>query len=217
MKLFSSAIILFTFFFVFIDGRPFFGAEIKTKWGIDDPTTVYDSGNNTFIMTFPGTSAGGTDGIEDPNLRVPYYDKNYKDSNPDNVYEFGVNGVGGVTSIASPIIIDGESVVKFQLNTDVLAQDNKIYDPPSTANDNKGEMEICTRMSVGYIDATSKFQEVNFIETIITIKYDLKDDINLSEFNVAPSSEFDISIGVSKLDNNNDGVGALRTATARFF
>ena len=28
----------------------------------------------------------------------------------------------------------------------------------------------------------------------------------------AASSEFDISIGVSKSDNNNDGLGALRTA-----
>ena len=42
----------------------------------------------------------------------------------------------------------------------------------------------------------------------------LQEDATVAAAATAVSSEFDISIGVSKSDNNDDGVGALRTAGA---
>ena len=85
--------------------------------------------------------------------------------------------------------------LSFKLDTDVLAKNDKIYTPPSTDTDNKGKMESCARMSLGYTDATSnKFKEVNFNESLLTIKYDLEAGFDISDFNFAPKTK-DTSIG----------------------
>ena len=154
MKLLLSAIIL-TFFFAFIEGRALSGAVIEAKWGIGDPTTGYDSETNTFTMTYPGTSAGGNDGIEASNFRISYYDKNCKDpAAGTSVYEFeanqGISKPDDFTTLPDPSIEEGEPKVEFQPNPNVLANKDNIYTFTSTATGDEGAMVICARMSVGW-------------------------------------------------------------------
>ena len=97
-----------------------------------------------------------------------------------------------LTTLPDPSIEAGRPKVEFQLDTDVLAKNSKIY----TVNGDEGKMEFCARMSVGYTpkNGNGNFKEVNFIESIITIKYMLKADIDLSKFKVAPKTK-DTSAG----------------------
>ena len=84
-------------------------------------------------------------------------------------------------------------IISFKLDTDVLSKDENIYKPPST-NNGKAEMEICARLSLGYV-AGEAFTEVNFVESFLTIKYDLEADVDLSDFSVAPKTK-DTSTGI---------------------
>jgi len=64
----------------------------------------------------------------------------------------GITMVDG-TGLPAPSMTLGGAQLVFQVDTDVLANDAKIYTPPSTDTGNK--MAICARTSVGYTDATS--------------------------------------------------------------
>jgi hypothetical protein len=53
----------------------------------------------------------------------------------------------------------------------------------------KGVMKMCVRSSLGYTDGT--FQEVNFIESLITIVYDLTAGFCVEAFNVEPKERLE--------------------------
>jgi len=75
MLQFPLYVIVLSSFFVVNKVQAISGQEIASKWAISDPTAVYDSGSNTFTMTYSGTSAG----TDASNFRVSFYDKHCKD------------------------------------------------------------------------------------------------------------------------------------------
>jgi len=100
---------------------------------------------------------------------------------------FGWNG-GEEENFTSycKLLPPNQATLSFKLDTDVLANIENIYNTGTDTDE--GKMEICTRMSMGYDDdnADAGFTEVNFVETVFTIKYNLTSAVNLSNFNVAP-------------------------------
>ena len=139
-------------------------------------------------------------------LRVALYDQNCKDpADGKIVYEFvagdGIGKTDNADILPEPSIVtvvtDSIGVnspqVQFLLDTEVLISNDKIG--------NEGEITICARMSLGYLEDDdnndnsnnnnneSLFKEVNFIESIITIIVDLSRDFTVAAFDVVPKAK----------------------------
>merc|ERR1719476_292725 len=88
------------------------------------------------------------------------------------------------------------------IDTQVLANDANIYTLVTQAMaDNaalewedddvgKGVMKMCVRTGLGYVTGAS-FQEVNFIESLITIRYDLTAGFSVDAFSVEPKERLE--------------------------
>jgi len=78
---------------------------------------------------------------------------------------------------------------KLQIGSTV--QGTEAYNPYTNDDVGKGVMKMCVRSSLGYIKSGStgistEFQEVNYIESLITIKYDLTAGFCVESFAVEP-------------------------------
>lgn len=96
--------------------------------------------------------------------------------------------------------------VEFRIDTLELAQNGKIYDTISQsmitneaitgvtqADLGFGLMRFCARTEIGYDKTDGTFQDVNFIETLINIKYDLTADFSVAAFSVAPKARIEVT------------------------
>lgn len=56
-----------------------------------------------------------------------------------------------------------------------------------------GLMRFCARTEIGYDKPDGTFQDVNFIETLINIKYDLTAGFSVAAFSVAPKARIEVT------------------------
>lgn len=102
------------------------------------------------------------------------------------------------------------SMVEFRIDTQKLAQNTKIYDTidqtlisenvpdVGPTDDGFGLMRFCARTEIGYNNppvngAVPVFQDVNFIETLVNIKYDLTAGFSVAAVSVAPKARIAVT------------------------
>lgn len=98
------------------------------------------------------------------------------------------------------------SKVEFRIDTQKLAQNTKIYDTiDQTMIDSEniadvddtdkgfGLMRFCARTEIGYNTPSAVFQDVNFIETLVNIKYDLTAGFSVAAVSVAPKARIAVT------------------------
>ena len=87
--------------------------------------------------------------------------------------------------------------IDFVFDSETLANDSNIYFILDNGN---GVMELCSRFGLGYWEQGSEdtnqnvFQEVNFVESVISITYDLTAGFAVANFGVAPKEQ-DVATG----------------------
>jgi len=187
MKIFLGTILTSV---VFAQGRNLNTvSELQQKWALDEnPSSNYTASDNKFVMTY-ATVADTI--VGDANMQVAFYDKNCKnpvaiDGITPTMYPL-TEGIGDIDTLK---LGDGEGAkIEFVLDPETLANDSKIY---STLNGD-GVMKLCVRFSLGYPD-DGNFQEVNFVESVISITYDLTAGFDVDGFAVAPKEQ-DVATG----------------------
>ena len=182
------------------------GSDLETRWKLENPLTQYVAAENKFTMTYTEASSAN----RNVNLRAAFFDGNCQDpvADADGVtptqfrllVDMGITAVGG-TELPVPIMNDADiaadsrPVLEFEVDTLKLANTPEIYevvdldlidneDKPYGDDDfGKGVMTMCARFSLGY-GSDPDYQEVNFIESVITIKYDLTAGFSVDAFAV---------------------------------
>lgn len=172
-------------------------SALLTKWNLVDPGVGYNNVTNAFVFDFAKVRA--TDVLQSASL----YDYNCKDDGTNTYTEKEIANGNGATITLDP---DPNSKVSLDIDTAVLVKDSSLYysidqnfldntvgskgfsTPLSTDDIGGGFMALCLRYGIGST-VNSVYKEVNFIETLIEIKYDLTAGITVAGFGVAPKEK----------------------------
>lgn len=191
------------------------GSDLETRWALENPVTQYVAAENKFTLTYNDASSANLD----VNLRAAFFDGNCKDPVPLEVggiapTAFSITVGNGITAVLTEAMPEpvmnaldpSKPELEFKVDTLKLANTPQIYEvvdqalidsplKPYSADDmGKGVMTMCARFSLGYVDGTD-YQEVNFIESVITIKYDLTAGFSVDAFAVEAKDK-DAATGV---------------------
>lgn len=188
-------------------GRELNAADIlEARWNMDEPGITYDAATNTFTLDFPTASDSNTAA----GMQEEFYDVNCKDDGSVGFVEYIIpSGITDGDGTSAPAMdMDGtfggldRPQLDFMIDTQILANDANIYTLVTQAMaDNaalewedddvgKGVMKMCVRTGLGYVTGAS-FQEVNFIESLITIRYDLTAGFSVDAFSVEPKERLE--------------------------
>jgi len=166
---------------------------LESRWEMDTPVIVYDADTNRFTLDFITASAlNSAAGME-----ASFYDTNCKQDGTGTYTEVpltaGIDAVGGGTPAMTMLGPGLLPQLIFEIDTQILAA-SSIYTLVTeamvlagdevVADQGLGIMRMCVRSGLGY--TTGTFQEVNFIESLITIKYDLTAGFDVAAFSVEP-------------------------------
>jgi len=217
--------------------------DLETKWAIDEnPSSVYTASSNMFVMTY--ASVADTLTVDD-NMQVTFYDKNCKNpvaiegSSTPTMYSLtegmGIKKVDATDTdqdaLPTPLKLGNNegAKIEFELDPETLANDSKIY---SILENGNGAMELCFRFGLGYWEQGSEdtnqnvFQEVNFVESVISITYDLTAGFAVANFGVAPKEQdvatgtltYEVTAYLCEPGSEGDGAAypAVSTATTTF-
>jgi hypothetical protein len=148
------------------------GQTLTEKWGIDEDTVItsFDPNTNTFTQTFDVD-----DSILLANTGGEIYDEECKEGGS-AVYLDDE----GILNIGTAIAGTGLATLSFDLDLDILRQDPTVFlRNPLDAQDIR--MKICSRFFLQTGDASL---EVNYLETIITLFFDLEAGFDVTGFTV---------------------------------
>ncbi|VEU44389.1 unnamed protein product [Pseudo-nitzschia multistriata] len=193
------------------------GAQLLARWDMNEPTTSFEADTNTFVFDYVGTSpdnVGGTGVTQHVMYSYDCKDDGTFTAQVPPVTEVVVtDGVEiteqlSTTTPAHPqlrIKITPKTLANNNLIYDVLTQDwltaykaaNNDENPPYTSVSGygdfassedlgKGLAHMCLRYGIG--KTVTGFYEINFIETLIEVKYDLTAGFSVDGFSVAPKN-----------------------------
>jgi len=144
------------------------GQSLSDKWAVDDPVTTFDAETNTFTLTFDVD-----DSIAQANVVATIWEQGCMEGGNKLLAADGIEGT------ATAVDITGKATLTFDLSTEILAQNGDVFTPLPA--ENSAEMKICARFVLQTDDGSF---EVNYLETIITITFDLTAGIALEGFSV---------------------------------
>lgn len=213
MKLFSAAIFAASAALGRAESRELQSAAqlLETRWDMSEPNITYNGTNNLFILEFNTTS--NQNNIND-GMNEEFYNTNCKDDGS-GFTEFVLP-----TGVIYDPVTKGRprwssyNEIQFEVDTQFMATLNESFSDPPIFSDNKpsaglAQMDFCVRTSLGYDgdgdfeaslwtqinnSTTSNFTEVNFIESLITITYNLTAGFEVLAFNVEPKIREGISV-----------------------
>jgi hypothetical protein len=169
--------------------------DLYSRWDMSEPAIDYDQTTDIFTFTFMTAS---TDNFNE-GLEESFW-------NPDCMpAEFGITGV----PVAPPLIqsVADENTLpelvmtsvggvdRPQMTFKIDAAEFSTSGPSGTYSTTVGTatIDFCIRSSLGYTEVPgaalpSNYQEVNFIETLVQIEYDMASGFAVEAFAVAPKA-----------------------------
>lgn len=131
-------------------------ANTLEKWILGDPVGSFDQQANSFTLTFDVD-----DSIIQANTMASVWDEGCSEGNQ-------LVFADGIENVATAVDTIGEATLSFSLNYQILKQNGNVFTefPAQYA----AEMKICAQFMLFTED---EFIEVNFLETIITISFNL--------------------------------------------
>lgn len=139
--------------------------DLAGKWALDNPVTTFVAETNTFTLTYDLD-----DTIGQSNTLATIFDKDCLEGN--NEMTEGITGM----ALAFPSI--GKGTLDFTIDTSILSQRSDVY---AVVSPGIGEMKLCARFMLQTDDGSF---EVNFIESVITVTFDLTSGFELAAFAV---------------------------------
>ena len=170
MAMYSSGIFIFAALLATSGLVPILtnGQTLLEKWKIDDdPAISFNELTNTFTLTFEVD-----DSITQANTATTIWEQGCA---VEGNQLLAADGIDGATAAVDTM---GEGYLTFNLDAAILAQNSNVF--TSLPSENSAEMKICAR----FILQTDGFIEVNYIETIITIVFDLTAGFEVDAFTV---------------------------------
>lgn len=189
------------------------GAALLARWDMSEPTTSFESDTNTFVFDYIGSSP---DNVAADTTMIMYSydckdDGTFSAQVPPVTEVVVTEGIEILEQLSTTTPAHPQLRIKITPKT--LANNNVIYDvlseewlesykaannnenPPYTSvsgYDNfassddlgKGLAHMCFRYSIGKM--VPDFYEINFIETLMEVKYDLTAGFSVDGFSVAP-------------------------------
>lgn len=165
--------------------------DLFTRWDMTEPDINYDDATDVFTFRFLQASSDN-------------YDAGLEESfwNPDCMpAESGVTGVPIdvplIQSLADPntlpelTMVTGKPEMKFKIDAAEFSTGG--LSGTYTATPGGSTIDFCIRSSLGYTvipgaALPSNYQEVNFIETLVQIEYDMTSGFSVEAFSVAPKN-----------------------------
>lgn len=145
-------------------------AQLLSKWALSNPTTTnFVDTTNTFTMTYDVDNS-----IVATNTVSKFYQNGCKEENK------ALGSTTGIKDVVANVYTPGTATLSFYFDVKALSQNNEvvIYD-----GDEAATMEICVRFMLMTEDQNT---EVNFIESLIKMTFDLTAGFRLEAFNVSP-------------------------------
>jgi len=140
-------------------------SSLGEKFALENPVSnAFDQVTNTFSLTYDVH-----DSIEQGNIFATIYDEDCAEGNNELTV-----GIGSVTTLVGPNI--GEATLAFVLDTSALALNTDVF---AAVAGNTAEMKMCSRFM---LKTKTGEIEVNFIESIITVFFDLTAGFELASF-----------------------------------
>jgi len=154
------------------------GQSLSAKWAIEKPVTTFDVQTNTFTLTFEVD-----DSVAQANVAATIWEQGCMEGGNELL------AAGGIEGIATAVDTNGEATLTFDLNTQILVQNEDVF--TSLPAENSAEMKICARFMLQTDDGSL---EVNYLENVITITFDLTAGIELEGFSVQVKERDDPTI-----------------------
>lgn len=168
---------------------------------MDEPNIAYSKTTNTFTMTY-STTTFFKNFVSGEHLNEEFYTTACKtDDTEDGVITDGIfdTSVGVTTTPSAELSQDsgsGVMTLAFKIDPAVVTTNGAIYTDLGAT----GELKFCVRAAAGYggdsdsslslqEQITGGYKEVNFIESLITIVYDLEADFDVVDINVKPKDK----------------------------
>ena len=129
------------------------------RWKLENPTTNFASESNKFTLTYDLNKD-----ITEDNIRVKIFTAGCQ--NPTDGTK-AVEVTDGIT-VENPGISNSKGIFEFTLDIATLAKNDKVFDGQ---HPDKPVIKLCAR----YMLWTGGTYEVNFIESILNLNFDLKD------------------------------------------
>jgi len=174
------------------------GAALEARWTLDAPTISYIEADNVFNLVFASASY---DNVPVTGMKAEFYDRNCQDDGSAGFVETLItDGLSDPVSGLVPAMAGGsgnEVKLNFKIATETLANNAFVYDVVDAAmvaevdsiftdaDIGMGVMRMCVRTEIGYM-AGPDFQDVNYVESLITIKYLLTAGFQVAAFAVEP-------------------------------
>ncbi len=183
------------------DEIPASASDLESAWNMGVKGLEFFSESSSFKLTFNTTGSFKTN----IHLNEEFYDAKCKTGNsaehviPDGIISPSVDSNGHYSRPHAEQIENGDIELAFEIQPEILSGDANLYTPFSNGT---AKLVLCVRTSIGFngtgdpddetvgIDLTleeqinSGFTEVNFIESLITVNYDLTNDFSVTNFNV---------------------------------
>mmetsp|Transcript_17819 Transcript_17819/g.44464 ORF Transcript_17819/g.44464 Transcript_17819/m.44464 type:complete len:175 (+) Transcript_17819:109-633(+) len=169
MNLFFFSII--SSFFLFANGD----LNFRTLWNLENPTTIYDQASNKFSLSYVVN-----ENIKDSHVKAKIF--TFGCQNPADGSK-AIEVSDGIT-VEKMGASNGKGSLEFTLNIPTLTQNDDVFD---ATNPERPSIKLCAR----YMLSTPNGHEVNFIESLLTLKFDMRGtEFSFSGFD---SKEFDSS------------------------
>lgn len=149
--------------------------SLASKWSIEEPSHTFVDETNTFTITFAVDSS-----ITQGNTGAIIYEKGCRDEGNELV------DADGIVGLKTAVDTVGLATMTFDFDPKVLTDNSNIFTPfPDEA---RAEMQICALFMLQTDDGLI---EVNYLETIITIFFDLTAGFEVEGISVAAKEQPD--------------------------
>ena len=150
--------------------------ELFAQWKIENPTTTFKSESSEFSLSY-----NLHENMNEDNVKVKIFTADCQ--NPKGGGK-GIEVSDGIT-LESVGASNGKGIFEFALDIPSLVRNDDVFD---NTNTDKPIIKLCARYMLWTLDGLN---EVNFVESILILHFDLKDaEFSYSRF---VSQEFDSS------------------------
>jgi len=157
MKLFFFTVFS-AFFLAFAPGQA--KANLLEKWKLENPTTTFDSESNKFTLAYDLHTS-----ITEDNIQVKIFTEGCQ--NPVDGTK-AIEVADGII-VKNPGVLDSKGTFEFTLDIATLTNNDDVFD---LSDPKKPAIKLCARYMLW---TPGGAYEVNFIESLLTLNFDLND------------------------------------------
>lgn len=183
------------------------GTYLEESWSMSEPDITYNKDGNWYRLNW--TVVGWKDAFEtNKHINEDFYDDQCKNDGDHTEYRIE-SGIVNYPNTGKPEAYKdnwGNIILDFEIRPEILTTQSEIY---KDNLDGSGQLDFCVRSSIGYngtdnqalsIDEQREagYREINFIESLLTIVYNLTSNYTTVSATVRPKDR----VGTTETEDN---------------